>query len=238
MDYAALAKQLGGGVMQQPQQQPQQQPDWMGGLSPKDQAELTMKMHGESRKRIAELDDEIAKGAAILGDLDRFGELNRRSATGGVWENVLPSVPLLHGSDENEMYKIQSRLGPSQRAVGSGSSSDRDVSLFLSGLPSTTDKGNVNRDVRMSFQKKYDLAVEKKKAMEDYLNLRGNLMGFDTEWQKMKSKYAPTEQPATNAKPVATYDLPPNAKQYEGKTLRDTKSGKRFKSVNGKWVQQ
>lgn len=40
------------------------------------------------------------------------------------------------------------------------------------------------------------------------------------------------------AKPKqATFDLPPNAKQYEGKTLRDTKSGKRFKSIGGKWVQ-
>lgn len=41
-----------------------------------------------------------------------------------------------------------------------------------------------------------------------------------------------------DAKPAATFDLPPNAKQFEGKTLRDTKSGKRFKSVNGKWVPQ
>ena len=40
------------------------------------------------------------------------------------------------------------------------------------------------------------------------------------------------------SKPTATFDLPPNAKQYEGKTLRDTKSGKRFKSINGKWVPQ
>lgn len=41
-----------------------------------------------------------------------------------------------------------------------------------------------------------------------------------------------------SAKPAQSFDLPPNAKQYEGKTLRDTKSGKRFKSVNGKWVPQ
>jgi hypothetical protein len=53
------------------------------------------------------------------------------------------------------------------------------------------------------------------------------------------AKPAAAEQPAKPApKAAATFDLPPNAKQYEGKTLRDTKSGKRFKSVNGKWVQQ
>lgn len=199
MDYAALAKQFG--AVQQPQAAPSQ-PDWMGGLSPKDQAELNMKMHAESRKRIADLDEEITKGAAILGDLNRFGELNRKSRTGGVWDNVLPSVPILHGEDENEMYKIQARLGPSQRAVGSGASSDRDVSLFLSGLPSTTDKGNVNRDVRMSFEKKYKLAVSKKKAMEDYLNQHGNLMGFDTAWQQMGADGAPS-QPVNPGRPAA-----------------------------------
>lgn len=62
--------------------------------------------------------------------------------------------------------------------------------------------------------------------------------------QQRRSAGVPDAQIAKelNAKagsnPVKTFDLPPNAKQYEGKTLRDTKSGKRFKSVNGKWVQQ
>lgn len=46
------------------------------------------------------------------------------------------------------------------------------------------------------------------------------------------------DKPAAKAKPAATFDLPPNAKQYNGKTLTDTVTGKRFKSVNGKWVPQ
>lgn len=35
--------------------------------------------------------------------------------------------------------------------------------------------------------------------------------------------------------PQRGFALPPNPKQYEGKVLRDTVSGKRFKSVGGKW---
>ncbi len=31
------------------------------------------------------------------------------------------------------------------------------------------------------------------------------------------------------------FNMLPNAKQYEGKTMRDTKSGKRYRSINGKW---
>lgn len=46
------------------------------------------------------------------------------------------------------------------------------------------------------------------------------------------------EKPA--AKPAAkaqSFALPPNAKQYEGKTIKDTKTGKRFQAKGGKWVE-
>lgn len=194
MDYDALAKKYGG--VSQPATQ---NPNWMGGLSPKDQAEMTMKMHQEARKRIAELDEDISKGSAVLNDLQRFGELNRNSRTGGIWENILPGTPFLHGSDENEMYSIQARLGPSQRTVGSGASSDRDVALFLSGLPRIENTGDVNKNIRTEFEKRYNKAVAKKSAMEKYLNANGNLMGFDEAWNKQnqtkpKSIMAPRDE--------------------------------------------
>lgn len=191
MDYAALAKQLGG--MEATAPQPAQS-NWMDGLSPKDRADLQVKQYEEGRKRIAELDAEIAKGESIMGDLNRFGELNRQSRTGGFWDNVLPSVPLLHGADENEMYAIQARLGPSQRAPGSGASSDRDVSLFLSGLPRVENTGPVNKNIREEFRRKYDSAVSKKQAMQDYLERNGNLNGFDTEWAQRKTAKQPQAQ--------------------------------------------
>lgn len=200
MDYAALAKQLGGGLMPQQPQQPQQ-PDWMGGLSPKDQAELQMKMHQEGRKRIAELEKEIGSAGDVSRDLQRFGQLNRQESTGSLWDNIAPDWKFLHSDEVNEMRSIQNRLGPSQREPGSGASSDRDVSLFLSGLPSVEQKGNVNRNIRAEYEKLLDYAVSKKKAMEDYLYRNGNLMGFDTYWQSMENaKKAPkstlTQKPA------------------------------------------
>jgi len=39
-------------------------------------------------------------------------------------------------------------------------------------------------------------------------------------------------------KPAAqSFALPPNAKQYEGKTIKDTQTGKRFQAKGGKWVE-
>lgn len=197
MDYDALAKQFGGAAAAQPQATPSAA-GWMEGLSPKDQAELKLKMHSEGRKRITGLDDEIAKANQVVSDLERFGQLNRQTSTGGLWENIAPTSPLFHGDDVNEMVSIQSRLGPNQRVVGSGSSSDRDVNLFMSGLPRVENTGDVNRNIREEFKKRYDYAVKKKTAMESYLNTHGNLNGFDDEWSKT-AKPAEATTPTGNS---------------------------------------
>jgi hypothetical protein len=44
---------------------------------------------------------------------------------------------------------------------------------------------------------------------------------------------APTPKPAQRS----GFDMLPNAKQYDGKTISDTKTGKRYKSQGGKWVE-
>ena len=200
MDYAAIAKMLGG----QPSQpsSPAQPQDWMSQLSPKDQAELQMKMHGEGRKRITELDKEIGNAGEVARDLQRFGQLNRQVPTGSVWDSIAPDWKFLHSDEANEMRSIQNRLGPSQREPGSGASSDRDVSLFLSGLPSVEQKGNVNKNIREGYEKRLDYAITKKKAMEDYLYRNGNLIGFDAYWQNAESRNKPNANPAK--KPAAS----------------------------------
>jgi hypothetical protein len=38
-------------------------------------------------------------------------------------------------------------------------------------------------------------------------------------------------------KPAQSFSLPPNAKQYEGKIIRDTKTNKRYQSKGGRWVE-
>lgn len=73
------------------------------------------------------------------------------------------------------------------------------------------------------------LNVELKDAID-----RGDAQNERLIREEMRRMGVKGDAPA-KTKPIATFDLPPNAKQYEGKTLRDTKSGKRFKAVGGKW---
>jgi hypothetical protein len=194
MDYSALAKKFGA-IEQQSATEVQQTPSWAQSLSPKDQAELNMKLYQEGRKRLAELDSDINKSKPVMDDLNKFGELNRNSRTGGVWEQIMPGAPMLHGADENQMMAIQSRLGPAQRPTGSGSSSDTDVRLFLGGLPSIAQTGPVNKSIREDFQRKFDYAIKKRNAMQQHLNKYGNLNSFDEAWNTSTApKYSPSSK--------------------------------------------
>jgi len=205
MDYDALAKQFGAvEAVQQPQANT---PDWMSRLSPKDQVELQMKQHEEGRKRIAELDSSISNEGKTVEWLKRFGALNENSRTGGLHEQLFSNTGLGRGADEKEMIAIQSYLAPKMRDPGSGASSDRDVSMYLSALPGIDKPGNVNRDIRENFMNQYNKAVSKRTAMESYLYKNGTLVGFDDEWSKRGKPAAAPAQPAKSKQKVKIFKL-------------------------------
>ena len=201
---------------QQPQQatQPQQGPQWASDLSRKDQAEIKMRMYQEGRKRLADLQHDIANGGAVLNDLNEFGRLNRDNSTGSVWQQLTPDKQMFRTPGSMEMTAIQSRLAPAMRAPGSGSSSDRDVSLFLKSLPNTENYGNVNKGIREDFDRNYKLAIEKSNAMAAHLNEAGNLLGFDAQWAQRKTPTQPNvigEPPtAPNQAHIRALKMSPN----------------------------
>ena len=200
MDYAALAAQFGGTAV--PQSSPVDNSGYgniMNGLSPKDQADMKKKIYDESVKRLDALREVTAKGSSVLNDLNQFGELNRKTSTGSMWDSMTSNVPSIHSDDFNTMNAIQSRLGPAQRIQGSGSSSDRDVKLFMAGLPSTNNRGNTNRDIREQYQKDYNYALEKQTFLENYLNQHGHLNGADQQWQASR-QVKPMAQEASQPK--------------------------------------
>lgn len=189
MDLDALAAQFGGTpVGAPPATDTAPVPAWAQNLSRKDQAELTMKMYEEGRKRLAALQQQLSERGSTMDDLREFGRLNRESPTGSLWQQLTPDVPALRSDKSMEMAAIQARLAPAQREPGSGASSDRDVALFLRGLPSLQNPGPVNRGIREDFERKYNEAVEKAQAMERHLQQYGNLLEFDSMWANRNQK--------------------------------------------------
>lgn len=206
MDYDALAKQFGGAAIQQPQQpQGMQAPAWTADLSRKDQAEIKTKMYQEGRKRLADLQSQIADGGSTMDDLNEFGRLNRENATGSLWQQITPDKAAFRSGPSMEMAAIQARLAPAQRQPGSGASSDRDVALFLRGLPSLENEGPTNRAIREDYERKYNAAIEKSNAMQRHLDQFGNLTEFDAQWAQRKQPKTTQQPQATPAtKPVQT----------------------------------
>lgn len=203
MDLQALAAQFGGSVVQPgaapapaPAQQPQA-PAWMANLSRQDQAKIQKDMYEEGRKRLAELQSSIADAGPVLDDLNEFGRLNRQNSTGSLWQQMTPDTSLFRSGPSMEMAAIQARLAPAQRSAGSGASSDRDVAMFLRGLPSLENEGPTNKGIREDFERRYKLALEKANAMQQYLAQNGNLMDFDSVWAQRQRK------PSGPAKPAA-----------------------------------
>jgi hypothetical protein len=197
MDYAAMAKMYGGGVAPAPEPT-MAAPAWAANLSPKDQAEIKIKMYAEGRKRIADLQEQIDSAGNTMAELNEFGRLNRENATGSLFQQITPDTALFRSGPAMEMSAITSRLAPAQREQGSGASSDRDVAMFLGGLPSVDKEGPVNMGIREDYERKYNAGIEKLKAMQRHLDQNGNLMDFDARWAER------TRPPAKSAAPVGS----------------------------------
>lgn len=233
MDLDALAAQFGGAVVSpQTTQGPAgpQPPAWAANLSRQDQAKIQRDMYEEGRKRLAALQLNVANAGSTMGDLNEFGRLNRENSTGSLWQQITPDKPLFRSGPSMEMAAIQARLAPAQREEGSGASSDRDVAMFLRGLPSLENEGPTNRGIREDFQRKYESAIEKATAMERHLQQYGNLMDFDSRWAQRKQP--PASAPAAKALP----ELPKANSSNKGRIIKDTVTGQRLRSNGMTWV--
>jgi hypothetical protein len=165
-------------------------PPFMANMPQKERDKVNVDRYDEGRKRLGELDTQISSASSIMDDLNEFGRLNRESGTGSWWQQLTPNKQMFRSPKSMEMVAIQSRLGPSQRVVNSGSSSDKDVSLFLRGLPSLENEGPVNAGIREDFKRKYDYAISKRSAMQRHLDKYGNLSGFDSSWADQQRKFS------------------------------------------------
>lgn len=184
-----LAAQFGGSS--QPFDMPLEAPEgvrvpWQG-LPPRKADEARLRASEQARKKIEENAKVVQQGANILQDMETFGALNRQARTGEWYTGIQPGF--LKGSAEQEMEAITSRLAPGQRIEGSGTTSDRDIAMFVKAVPSIEKKGDVNQSIRENFAKQYDRSRAKLQYLQDYYDQYGHLNGADSLWEKEKDKY-------------------------------------------------
>lgn len=149
---------------------------WAKIASPKEQDQMRGRVYDQDNKRLDDLRGKVSVGRTIMSDLERFGQLNRAQETGGLWNN-LPTPTT--DDQKKEMESITARLAPAQRTPGAGSSSDRDVDLYLKGLPGIDKTGTVNKEIRAAYKKQLTDAESNLGFMEKYLTDNGYLSGAD-----------------------------------------------------------
>lgn len=224
-----LAAQFGGSS--QPFGMAQEAPEgirvpWQG-LPPRKADEARLRASEQARKKIEENAKVVQQGANVLQDMETFGALNRQSRTGEFYTGIQPSF--LQGSDEQEMEAITSRLAPGQRIEGSGTTSDRDIAMFVKAVPSINKKGNVNKAIRDNFAKQYDKSKAKLQYLQDYYDQYGHLNGADTLWEKEKERYL--AKPESTAQPMQEQMAQPTPQaqpSYKGLKINQKVNGWKY----------
>ena len=151
-------------------------------LPPQKADEARVRAAEQARKKIEENSKVVGEASNVLQDMEIFNQLNQENRTGEFYSPFLPSF--LQGAPEQQMESITSKLAPRQRVEGSGTTSDRDISLFLKAVPSITKKGSVNQAIQQDYVKQYDKAKAKLNFLQGYYDQYGHLNGADTIWEK------------------------------------------------------
>lgn len=155
-------------------------------LPPAKADEARLRAAEYARKKIDANAAVVTQGEALQKSFDEFSDLNSKNRTGEIYSGWLPDI--LQGAPEQRMTSIVSKLAPSMRIEGSGTTSDRDISMYIKSLPNVETKGSVNQATINSFNK--DLARSKAKLqfLNEYYNTYGHIDGADTVWSKNYAK--------------------------------------------------
>ena len=175
----------------------QNQPNAMGHVQPwanrppKEQLDWQQRAYEQGQKRLDNMRDIVSQGQDVMGQLNAFGEYNKSSRTGANYEggwlsNIMPES--WRGQDEKNMQAITSDLAPKKRVAGSGTTSDRDMALYLQSLPSIEKPGQVNKSIRLNYQNQLDNSQAKYSFFQDWLNKNGNLNDADAYWAKHRKE--------------------------------------------------
>lgn len=116
----------------------------------------------------------------IANQADQFVRLNRKAGTGPVYR--IPGAEFI-GEALNpnvaQMNALTARMAPAQRQPGSGTTSDRDLSLFLKAIPNVDRPGEANAAIARDMRQMADRRAQRAQFFDRYAQERGTLLGAE-----------------------------------------------------------
>lgn len=128
--------------------------------------------------------------SSMLPQLQRIETLAENTKTGGVGAARLEFGKMfgldLDGVPEAQaITAIQNAIGPSLRTPGSGASSDKDVAIFMSSIPTLMNTPGGIREINKTYSQLLDRKKEEEKIARRLLREDGDLERFYEETEKL-----------------------------------------------------
>lgn len=177
---------------------------------------------GREQMSIQNARDEAALVESNLSDLETFARLQGKQGTGGVL--ALPFARNVAGAFDPEvasMNTITARMAPAQRAPGSGTTSDRDLALFLQASPSASQPESTNNAIIDRGRQEGARRQLYAEFLDNYARQNGTLNGVQQAWRQ---NYQPP--PVDSDSPVPRGNVEPTAAQRAA-VARENEAGTR-----------
>lgn len=158
-----------------------------GRLSPQEQIQLKEARDGAESAR------DFSRQANI------FADLNSKSGTGFV--NKIPFVSEMRAAiDPNiaQMDALTSRMAPAQRVPGSGTTSDRDLALYLKAVPNIDRPGPANAAIAKDMSATSVRRTARAAFLDRFAQKNGTLIGADKAFADFWADYS-KKSPASGA---------------------------------------
>lgn len=143
------------------------------------------KLGVQEQMQLRDARDVARNSQDVLRDLRRFGDLNQTEGSGGL--NAIPLVDAFRGSFDPqvaEMNSITARLAPAQRVPGSGTTSDKDLALFLRASPSIKAPKEANDSLVERGRKEAIRRQAFAEFLDAYARQNGTLIGAAEAFRK------------------------------------------------------
>lgn len=187
------------------------------------------------QKELLESDDTVQGSKAVIDTLQNALAINKNAYSGygakprAILRSNLPGESEAANATINIDNMMTGQALESLKLVFGGMPTEGERKILLD-MQASVDKTPAQREAIMNraiaaAKRRGEFAARKAQAIRSgtYLN------------EGVPDTPAPA---AVSAKPAQSFSLPPNAKQYAGKTITDTQTGRRFKSDGTKWVPQ
>lgn len=162
---------------------------WANQSNSKDANKVRAAEAARGSKEIEKDVDGARAAAAVAADAKRFIDLNGKINTGGITDKVGAGRWLQSfGPEYAELEAITAKLVPAMRQPGSGTTSDRDLSMFERATVGVDKPAKTNKNIALAIIARSEQAQEYADFRQTYLEQNGTLQGADRYWKDYVNK--------------------------------------------------